>query len=288
MTSREKLMPESPLTAEEIEQLRRAIRDELDMRPPTIALVGVSGVGKSSTINTLFKTQLETSDTVACTKEFWDLDVELSFTSGQVKNQSVKLRVIDAPGLGEDISRDPGYIKMYLDNLDRCDVIVWILAARNRAIALDQAYLQRLSSFSSKMVFGLNQVDLIEPLNWNTLSNLPSNEQEHNIQEIEKDRLRKIQSVIERDDIKLIPYSAKARYHLPHLFTAIVTSCEPERAWVFESLKNFQYDDWLTDEARDEAHKELKKRQKEEKKQQEGSFIASIKRKLSGGEGGKT
>ena len=58
------------LAPAELEQVRSALRAELAQRPPTIGVVGVSGVGKSFTLNTLFNTGLETSDTVACTKEF--------------------------------------------------------------------------------------------------------------------------------------------------------------------------------------------------------------------------
>ena len=48
----------------------------------------------------------------------------------------------------------------------------------------------------------------------------------------------------------MIPYSAKARYNLQGLFTAIVEACPEDRAWLFSSLKNFTYDDFLTAEAR--------------------------------------
>ena len=229
--------------SQEIEQLKKAIpiiRKELTEHPPTVGLIGVSGVGKSSTLNRLFRTNLPTNDTVACTKEFEQKDIELTLTKGQVKNSSVQLRVIDAPGLGEDINLDPKYLQMYRENLGKCDVIVWILTGRNRAIALDQKYLQELEEFHLKIVFGLNQIDLIEPLNWDTEYNIPSQEQEDNIKVILKDRKEKLSRVI-KSDVKMIEYSSKNGYGLEELFKIIINSCPEERAWIFNSLKGFSY-----------------------------------------------
>jgi uncharacterized protein len=47
---------ETELTNEEIEEFKKVLSNEVKNRPPTIGLIGVSGVGKSSTINSLFKT----------------------------------------------------------------------------------------------------------------------------------------------------------------------------------------------------------------------------------------
>lgn len=236
---------------QEIEQqLKEAlpkIQKELTEHPPTIGLIGVSGVGKSSTINTLFKTNLAVSDTVACTKEFIENDINLSFTKGVTKSMPVQLRVIDAPGLGEDISRDPRYIEMYRENLPKCDVILWVLAARNRAVALDQMYLRDLQEFHSKIVFGLSQADLVEPMDWNSSVNLPSVEQERNLEVILQDRKEKIQSIT-GSEATMVAFSSKHGYQLQELFTTIITSCPPERAWIFESLQGFHYTDFIPKE----------------------------------------
>lgn len=247
------------LTKEELAQLRAAIAKEVTERPPTIGLVGVSGVGKSYTINTLFKTSLATSDTVACTKEFESIDLALQFTRGEARKLPVQLRVIDAPGLGEDVYHDPSYLQMYNQHLPACDVILWVLAARNRAMALDQSYLSKLDAFHDRMVFALNQVDLVEPMDWNEAINLPSTKQIENIAVIVADRESKVSQVIGAKT-KVEPYSAKRGYRLEELFTSIITTTTKKRRWILDNLKNFNFRDFIPVEVLSQIEKHEKER----------------------------
>jgi predicted GTPase len=253
------------LSREDVETLRKTIVGELAQRPPTIGVIGISGVGKSSTINTLFRAQLPTSATVACTKRFWDVDIDVDLTAERLREVapsveqhldgwSAHLRVVDAPGLGEDAAKDAEYLAAYRDNLGRCDVVLWVMTARNRAIALDQHYLQELREFHERMVFAVNQADLVDPLNWHPVLNLPSPEQEQNLATIIEDRREKINAVIGRDPT-IVAYSAKARYNLEPLFTTLLSASSEERRWLFALLKGFRWDDFLTVEAREELER---------------------------------
>ena len=235
-----------PFTSEEKSLFKKEILRELTERPPTIGLVGVSGVGKSTTINTLFKTDLPISDTIACTKKFQVVRLHLEVNNGNAQGHETKLHVIDAPGLGEDINLDPDYIQNYKENLEQCDVILWIMTGRNRAIALDQQYLKQLSDFYYKMVFAINQVELIEPAEWNDKINLPTSKQTENILEVERDRKEKIESIV-KDKIKICSYSAKTKYNLEELFGLLIDNCPDNRKWIFNGLKNFHYQDFLPD-----------------------------------------
>ncbi|GAA1017537.1 hypothetical protein Aple_031900 [Acrocarpospora pleiomorpha] len=251
--------PQDPLR-----EILAMLEREIAERPPTIGVVGVSGVGKSSTINSLFRTSLATSGTVARTKEFEDVDLSVRFNAPLAADSSEKssgpgespvapqtnaptrvlLRVVDAPGLGEDLALDDRYLEQYLENLPRCDVVLWVMSARNRAIALDQMYLQKLSRFYDKIVFGINQVDLVEPMDWHTGYNIPSREQEANIKAISQDRLEHLASAIGRKPA-LLYYSSRYGYRLEHLFKALLDACPENRRWIYAGLKNFSHLDFI-------------------------------------------
>lgn len=237
------------ITENDIRAIREEILKEVFSKPPTIGVIGVSGVGKSSTLNSLFKTNLATSDTIACTKEFRIESLSMSFKRGNAKDEELSLIVIDAPGLGEDIDNDPRYLEMYKTNLVQCDVILWIMTGRNRAVALDQMYLQQLSDFYSKIVFGINQVELVEPQAWNLKINLPTKQQLKNIEIIENDRREKLRKIMGKE-INICSYSAKTKYNLEELFGLIIDNCPINRKWIFDGLKNFHYTDFLPEEIR--------------------------------------
>jgi predicted GTPase len=235
------------LTQKEKEELARLINAEVRQKPPAIGLVGVSGVGKSSTINAMFKTSLPVSHTVACTKEFWQLKVDLKVTHGPAEGQDVKLIVHDAPGLGEDLAKDEEYLAMYREKLPACDIILWVMSARNRAIALDQGYLAQLEDFHDRIVFGLNQVDLVEPMNWKPGMPIPSREQEAHIADIVADRSERLSRVLGRRP-EVIPYSNTRGYNLEALFTEMLRSCAGRRSWIYDLLRNFSYEDSIPTE----------------------------------------
>jgi predicted GTPase len=232
------------LTDEDVLAVREAMRDNFGRRPPTIGVIGVSGTGKSSAINAMFKTTLEISHTRACTKEFRAIDMGMKILKGPAKDDPISLVVIDAPGLGEDIRMDPVYIAKYLQRLPECDVILWLMAARNRAASLDQQYLQKLTQFHDRIVFGLNQIDIVHPMDWNDSINLPSVEMESNIADIVKDRSEKIANVIGRVP-DLVPFSVTRGFNLEMLFNRLITSAPEDRKFVFDLLKNFSYKDFV-------------------------------------------
>jgi small GTP-binding protein len=229
------------LSANEKQRLLDAIRGE---RPPTLGVVGLSGVGKSSTINALFKTSLPISHTAACTKEFWSSSLEVQVSKGDFAGDVLQLRVIDAPGLGEELRVDPTYLEMYGRHLPECDAILWVLNARNRAIALDQMYLETLREFQPKMVFGLSQVDLVHPLNWHPQSLIPSPEQRGVIKEILADREARLSAFLGRS-VSIIPFSAERGYNMADLFLALLRAAPKGRKWLFDPLLNYDLESWV-------------------------------------------
>ena len=234
-------------------KVRDLVSGELNTHPPVIGVIGLSGVGKSSTLNVLFKTDLPVSDTVACTKELLRSELRVAFKKGKRSQEPVKLIVIDAPGLGEDIDLDPAYLDMYQQHLSQCDVIIWVMAARNRAMALDQYYLRQLLDYREKIVFAINQAELIEPQAWNERINTPLPQQEAQIAAISLDKKEKIEKIL-GIPVHICSYSAKRRYNLEELFQMVIRQCPPRRKWIFEGLKNFHYSDFLPEDIKAELN----------------------------------
>ncbi|MEL6979608.1 MAG: GTPase [Pseudomonadota bacterium] len=223
------------------------IAEEFERKPPTIAVIGVSGVGKSSTINALFKTSLPTSATVRGTNRFTPTKIALDGRKVLKKSVSAALKVYDSVGLGEDVAEDPRYLARYREHLGKCDCALWVASARNRAVALDQSYMIELKTHLPNLVVGLNQADLVEPMDWRPRFNLPSEAQERHMAEIVADRRARYARVLEREEavVPVVSYSAKRCYNLSALFLACLNAAPESRRWMFQIIKGFSAKDWL-------------------------------------------
>ena len=223
------------------------IAEEFEKRPPTLGVVGVSGVGKSSTINALFRTSLPTSATLRGTSRFTAQKIAIDGRKVMKRDVAAALKVYDSVGLGEDIDADPGYLRRYREHLGKCDCVLWVTSARNRAVALDQAYMRELSEHLPHLVIGLNQADLVEPMNWLGKYNVPSQEQEAHLKEIAADRRERYARALGRapEELPVISYCAKRRYNLSELFLACLHNVPNNRRWMFQIVKGFTARDWI-------------------------------------------
>lgn len=167
----------SGMTDAQVQQISSEIDAGLAaVDPPRVALIGFTGVGKSSTINALFNAGQPIGHVRACTQEAREVRGEVSEYLG--RNGSVI--VYDMPGLGEDISADQKHLETYAAVLPRVDVAMWTFHAGDRAMTPMQSAILTLQrhlgpDFASKLVFAVNKADAIAPgeMAWMTKFNLP-------------------------------------------------------------------------------------------------------------------
>lgn len=214
--------------------IEEKIRAEAD---PRIALIGFTGVGKTSTLNALFNAGRPISDVRACTQEAHELRADVAEYTGA----RGKVIVYDMPGLGEDITADKKHLGTYERVLPRIDVAVWTFQAADRAMSPMQSALLNLAehlgpSFLPKLMFAVNKADATAPGEgaWNTTINVPSPQQRKNIEEFERYILEKVHQVAPRLKPEIVTYSARRRYRLDVLMTAMVASIPPARRWVLD------------------------------------------------------
>lgn len=200
---------------------------------PKIALIGKTGVGKSSTINSLFKTKLNFSHTEACTQTADPI---------VLTNGKGEIIVYDMPGLGEDEEKDLIHIETYKRVLPQCDVVLWILNIDDREMSYQQMLIRQIKEYcESRLVVCANKADIIFPNDWNNIGNFPSEAQIENLEkrivDIRSKLLRVIPSI---NEDQIVYYSALKRYQLQVLFQAMMDACPARRSWVLEERMDLE------------------------------------------------
>lgn len=186
---------------------------------PTFGIMGKSGAGKSSLCNALFQGEVSpVSDVSSCTRE------ALHF---RLNNGERYLKLIDLPGVGENQQRDREYASLYRRLLPEVDLILWVIKADDRALAVDEHFYRHVlgEAFQSKVLFVINQADKIEPCHeWNSTSNQPSPLQIANLDLKVQDITRLLQPIN-----PICAISVKANWNLTEMVEAMV-ECLPEKS----------------------------------------------------------
>lgn len=139
---------------------------------PVIGIMGKTGAGKSSLCNALFAGNVSpVSDVAACTREPLRFRLQLGERS---------MTIVDLPGVGESGIRDAEYAALYREQLPRLDLVLWLIKADDRALAVDEHFYRQVigDTYRHKLLFVISQADKTEPT---SDSSTLSTEQKQNI-----------------------------------------------------------------------------------------------------------
>lgn len=155
------------LTAQELIGKVRKIMAHEENIPLKVSIMGQTGVGKSSLINAIFKTNLNT-DPVRPSTERSERIV--------VKGKSGReLWFYDLPGLGESQKADEKYLTQYRQMLIESDIVLWAIHADTRSFTFDLDALHKIieiideenqGQLLSRITFILTKADLLTPPPW--------------------------------------------------------------------------------------------------------------------------
>ncbi|HID4131202.1 TPA: GTPase family protein [Pluralibacter gergoviae] len=135
--------------------------NQLTHYEPVIGIMGKTGAGKSSLCNALFVGEVSpVSDVAACTRE------SLRFRM-QVGERF--MTIVDLPGVGESSARDTEYTALYREQLPRLDLVLWLIKADDRALAVDEHFYHQVigEAYRHKVLFVISQSDKAEPTSSN-------------------------------------------------------------------------------------------------------------------------
>lgn len=105
-----------------------------------IGVIGKTGVGKTTTVNSLFQAKFVTSRTIVGTTEAQYKDFVLP--------DGGKLTIVDMPGYGRSLAEDKAYRDIYLKELPKCDVILLVIQANSSDLKDDQQMIKYIEEWS--------------------------------------------------------------------------------------------------------------------------------------------
>ena len=239
------------VSSEEKKQVMDAINSEITERPFRVAVIGQSGVGKSTTLNSVFGLKNYTSDVAEGTTDIEEKKFEM--------RDGFSLSIYDMPGIGYDVDKDAEYERMYAKILPDCDVIVYIINAHSKDIGEDCRILREVvlpvcntNQIKDNLILAFNKIDTIgemqdsnDPeLRWNTRENLPTEKLKKAIKVKLSDLTDKLidENLIGGNDSiephQVVFYSAIYNYNLSDFLRAITKA--GKRGWIWTGTVGFE------------------------------------------------
>lgn len=235
------------VTDQEKGEVAKKLSDEIRNRPFKVAVIGQGGVGKTSTIQSVFGVQPSRCNKIRAVEEGTS-DVEEKIFDIE---DGFSLSLSDMPGLKNDITKDEKiYIPLYKKILPDCDLVIYVVDAHAKQLGIDIKILRdtvipicKAAGKTKNIIIALNKIDTIgqsfpeyktnKEYHWNKVENKPTETLAKLIQERVTDIYRRLvkANIFEDIDVKQSPaYSAVYAFNMQGFLTAIL---ESERGWIF-------------------------------------------------------
>lgn len=240
----DKVLEKGKLSDADKKEVNQKIDEEIIKRPFRVAVIGQSGVGKSTTLNSVFGLKNYTSNLAEGTSEI----IEKIFPM----RDGFNLSLYDMPGLNNDVDKDAKYEEMYKQILPGCDVIVYVVNAHSRDFGEDCRILKEVvlpicnnNAIRDNLILAFNKIDTIgetinpkDPeLKWDVVENRPTEKLKKAI----KTKLEDITDKLFDEDLlgskaglqshQVVFYSAVFNYNLRDFILAITKA--GKRGWIW-------------------------------------------------------
>ena len=254
----DKIFDKGNVSLEDRKSVNAALEKEILDRPFRVAVIGQSGVGKSTTLNSVFGLKNYVSDIAEGTTDI----VEKVFPM----RDGFNLSIYDMPGLNNDVDKDIKYVELYKKILPGCDVIVYIINAHSKDFGEDCRILKEIvlpicntNKIRENLILAVNKIDTIcesydteDPeLRWDVVENRPTEKLKHAI----KQKLGDINDKLIDEDLvgdaetlsvgQIVYYSAIYNYNLKPFIMAITKA--GKRGWIWPATVGLEvvgkYDD---------------------------------------------
>lgn len=234
----DELMDSLSISEQKKQELRSDIEEDLE-EPVRLIGAGQTGVGKSTLLRSIFAVEeddipdeITTDATRAETQQFRSFQIE--------NEDGFRIQFTDGPGLGESIKKDEELIPQWIEEIQKHDLLYWVLDASSRDIRHIQENMDRIldeTGYRDRIVVVLNKVDQIElertdredgAQGWNEKYNIPTDELEEQIERRTEDIVKKLGRVgIPQDQI--IACSALKRWNHDEVLDTIVENLPAEK-----------------------------------------------------------
>lgn len=219
---------------EDIEKILNIAR----FRPLDIMVTGVTGAGKSTTLNSLFKKDIAKVGT-GVEPETMELD---SYSLSDL------VRFWDTPGLGDGVIMDEIHSKKLIDllyetyTLDNTtygwiDLVLVIIEGANRDMGTTYNLLNNVivpNFQKDRILVVINQADVaMKGRHWNYKNNEPDNILKKFLDDQSESIQKRVKEATGVEIIKPVYYSAECNYNITKLFDMIVENMPTKRRDLF-------------------------------------------------------